>query len=59
MNTIETISWNKEKVKSKTFDWFQQVVKGYVESGVIAKPTDTTVRKQWEKLTDQKLSKTE
>lgn len=52
------LEWSKEKIKANSFDWFQQVVKGYVDNGKMAKPTDAALRKEWEKITEQK-TKTE
>ena len=53
--TLETMSYNVEKVKSLDFDWFQRLIEGYVEGGITPKPTPTAIKKQWEKLTGQKI----
>jgi len=53
--TLETMDFNIEKLKANNFEWFQLLVAGYVESGVIPKPSAATIKKVWELKTGEKL----
>ena len=53
--TLETMSFNIGKLKSKDSEWFQSLIAGYVESGVIPKPTAASIKKVWESKTGQTI----
>ena len=46
---------NKQKAREKGFDWFKEVVAGYVKAGKMIQPTDKQLAWMFEETTGEKL----
>ena len=46
---------NKEKAKEKGYEWYKEVVDGFVKAGKLDKPTEKELHEIWKKMTGEEI----